>query len=169
MNPRTLIRTLVVLLLTTATILHAAKDQPLSLAGTWRFELDRADAGVNERWFTRALPDTIQLPGSLQERGYGDDISTNTVWTGSLNERSWFTADRYAPYRQPGNVKVPFWLQPDKSYVGVAWYQRDIDVPKSWLGPPARGPIRTRALGHNAVAGRSEDRFAGRPRHASRL
>ncbi|MCL4178353.1 MAG: discoidin domain-containing protein [Verrucomicrobia bacterium] len=134
MNPCSLIRTLVVLLLTTATILHAAKDQPISLAGTWRFELDRANSGVNERWFTRALPDTIQLPGSLQERGYGDDISTNTVWTGSLNERSWFTADRYAPYRQPGNVKVPFWLQPEKGYVGVAWYQRDIDVPKSWLG-----------------------------------
>ncbi len=134
MNPRTLIRTLALLLFTTATVLHAANDQPISLAGTWRFELDRTDVGVNERWFTRALPDTIQLPGSLQERGYGDDISTNTVWTGSLNERSWFTADRYAPYRQPGNVKVPFWLQPEKSYVGVAWYQRDIDVPKSWLG-----------------------------------
>jgi hypothetical protein len=126
--------TLALLLFTTATVLHAANDQPISLAGTWRFELDRTDVGVNERWFTRALPDTIQLPGSLQERGYGDDISTNTLWTGSLNERSWFTADRYAPYRQPGNVKVPFWLQPEKSYVGVAWYQRDIDVPKSWLG-----------------------------------
>jgi beta-galactosidase/beta-glucuronidase len=134
MNLRTLIRALIVLLLTTAAVLHAANDQPISLAGTWRFELDRADVGVNERWFTRALPDTIQLPGSLQERGYGDDISTKTVWTGSLNERSWFTADRYAPYRQPGNVKVPFWLQPEKSYLGAAWYQRDIDIPKSWQG-----------------------------------
>ncbi len=134
MTTRPFIRPLVLLLLAASTVLHAANSQPISLAGTWRFELDRADVGVNERWFNRALPDQLQLPGSLQERGFGDEISTNTVWTGSLNERSWFTADRYAPYRQPGNVKVPFWLQPEKSYVGVAWYQRDIDIPKSWQG-----------------------------------
>jgi hypothetical protein len=134
MTTRMFIRPLALLLLATATVLPAANSQPISLAGTWRFELDRADVGVTERWFGRTLPGQLQLPGSLQERGYGDDISTNTVWTGSLNERSWFTADRYAPYRQPGNVKVPFWLQPEKSYVGVAWYQRDIDIPKSWQG-----------------------------------
>lgn len=106
----------------------------LDLAGDWRFALDRADVGVTESWFSNPLPDLIKLPGSLQERGFGDDISTNTVWTGSLNERSWFTADRYAPYRQPGHVKVPFWLQPEKSYVGVAWYQREVAIPEAWRG-----------------------------------
>jgi hypothetical protein len=111
-----------------------ARGEPVTLAGTWRFQLDRADRGETERWFERALPETIQLPGSLQERGFGDDISTNTIWTGSLNERSWFTAERYAPYRRPGNVKVPFWLQPERSYVGVAWYQREVVVPESWRG-----------------------------------
>ncbi len=31
-------------------------------------------------------------------------------------------------------MKVPFWLQPDKVYVGPAWYQRDVDVPAAWAG-----------------------------------
>ena len=49
-------------------------------------------------------------------------------------DRSFFTAPRYEPYRQPGNVKVPFWLQPDKHYVGPAWYERDVVVPPEWKG-----------------------------------
>ena len=46
----------------------------ISLAGTWRFELDRANTGVEERWFERALPQKIKLPGSLPAQGIGDDI-----------------------------------------------------------------------------------------------
>ncbi len=106
----------------------------LDLAGRWHCALDRDDQGERDGWWQRALPEPIQLPGSLAERGFGDDISINTAWTGSINDRRWFTAERYAPYRQPGNVKVPFWLQPEKSYVGVAWYQRDVVVPKGWQG-----------------------------------
>ncbi|MHB1306062.1 MAG: discoidin domain-containing protein [Limisphaerales bacterium] len=106
----------------------------LSLNGSWRFALDRADEGERDGWFGRELTGTIRLPGALQAQGFGDDISTNTAWTGSLNDRSWFSADRYAPYRQPGNVKVPFWLQPAKHYVGVAWYQKEIRVPGAWNG-----------------------------------
>jgi len=49
-------------------------------------------------------------------------------------DKSWFTAPEYAKYRQPGNVKVPFWLQPDKYYVGAAWYQRDLQIPAAWTG-----------------------------------
>lgn len=106
----------------------------ISLAGRWRFELDRTDAGVQERWFDHRLPDKIQLPGSLPAQGIGDDITTNTPWVGGVKDSPWFTAPEYAKYRQPPNVKVPFWLQPDKYYKGVAWYQRDIEIPKNWTG-----------------------------------
>ena len=41
---------------------------------------------------------------------------------------------RYEPYREPGNIKVPFWLQPDTHYAGAAWYQRDVDIPPAWRG-----------------------------------
>jgi hypothetical protein len=106
----------------------------LSLAGQWRFALDRTDTGIREGWFDRSLPDTIQLPGSLPAQGIGDDISIDTPWTGGLADRSWFTAPAYVKYRQPGAAKVPFWLQPEKYYAGVAWFQRDIDIPKPWIG-----------------------------------
>ncbi len=104
------------------------------LAGTWRFALDRSDAGVGERWFDQTLPDKIKLPGSLPEQGVGDPVTTNTTWTGGIVDRSWFTAPEFAKYREPGNVKGPFWLQPEKYYAGVAWFQREIEIPKDWQG-----------------------------------
>ncbi len=110
----------------------AGSGQSLSLAGAWRFELDRADTGVGQNWFDRVLPDKFQLPGSLPAEGIGDDISTNTPWTGGVQQSPWFWAPEYEKYRKPGNVKVPFWLQPDKYYSGVTWFQRDFVVPKSW-------------------------------------
>ncbi len=106
----------------------------ISLAGTWRFELDRADAGIRERWFERPLARKIQLPGSLPAQGVGDDISVETKWTGDIVDKSWFTAPQYAQHRQPGNVKVPFWLQPKTHYSGAAWYQRDVEIPADWKG-----------------------------------
>jgi hypothetical protein len=123
-----------ILLALIVTACAASADEKLSLAGAWRFELDRADAGIRDEWFNRALADKIQLPGSLPAQGVGDDISTNTPWIGDVKQSPWFTAPEYAKYRQPGNVKVPFWLQPDKYYSGVAWYQRDFTIPQSWKG-----------------------------------
>lgn len=76
----------------------------------------------------------IRLPGSLPQQGIGDSVTTNTAWTGDIVDRSWFTAPEYEQYRRPGNVKVPFWLQPEKHYVGAAWYQRDIEIPRRWTG-----------------------------------
>jgi hypothetical protein len=98
----------------------------------WRFALDRANTGVEEKWFERRLPQKIKLPGSLPAQGVGDDISVETKWTGDIVDKSWFTLPEYAKYRQPGNIKVPFWLQPEKYYAGAAWYQRDIEIPADW-------------------------------------
>src|SRR5271157_2223675 len=106
--------------------------QSLSLAGQWRFELDRTDAGIGAQWFAKALSGSIRLPGSLPAQGIGDDVSASTPWIEGVEDRSWFDAPEYARYRQPVNVKIPFWLQPNKYYVGAAWYQRDIDVPVAW-------------------------------------
>ena len=112
----------------------AAQSGHISLAGQWRFQLDRGNAGLQEQWFERSLPDKIRLPGSLPAQGIGDDVAVETKWTGDIVDKSWFTAPEYAEYRKPGNLKVPFWLQPEKHYVGVAWYQRDIEIPPDWRG-----------------------------------
>lgn len=103
-----------------------------SLAGEWSFALDSNDVGEKENWAMQSFSERVMLPGSLQEQGKGFDVDVNTKWTGSVNDKSWYSDEKYAKYRKPGNVKVPFWLNPDKHYVGVAWYQREIDIPESW-------------------------------------
>ena len=108
--------------------------QSISLAGEWRFALDRADAGVNDQWFSRALHDRIRLPGVLQAQAHGDEISTTTPWVLSLYDRFWFLREDYKAYGKPGNVKAPFLSQPPRHYLGVAWYQRDIEIPREWSG-----------------------------------
>ena len=112
----------------------AAQDKPITLAGQWRFQLDRADAGVRDGWFTRPLTGRITLPGGLTEQGIGDPVGVETKWIGDIVDKSWFTAPEFAPYRQPGNVKIPFWLQPELYYAGAAWFQRDIEIPQAWAG-----------------------------------
>ncbi|HEX6624421.1 MAG TPA: hypothetical protein VF064_11955, partial [Pyrinomonadaceae bacterium] len=109
-------------------------SEPIQLEGTWRFALDRADAGVKEAWFGRSLPDRISLPGILQSQGYGDEISTQTPWVLSLYDRHWFLREEYEAYTRAGNVKVAFLPQPPRHYVGVAWYQRDVNIPDEWRG-----------------------------------
>ncbi len=133
--PTTLARRLrasAALLLTTALPMSAATT--LDLAGTWRFELDRHNTGAAERWFARPLAATIDLPGSLPAAGIGDPVTADTAWTGGIVDRSYYTAPAYAPYREPGHIKVPFWLQPETHYVGAAWFQRDVAFPAAWAG-----------------------------------
>jgi hypothetical protein len=110
----------------------AAEAKRLSLAGRWRFQLDREDVGVKQHWFDRSLDQRIKLPGALQNQGFGDNISVDTKWTGETGLDVWRHDPQYAKYRQPGNIKVPFFLQPEKHYVGAAWYQRDVDIPAGW-------------------------------------
>lgn len=104
----------------------------IDLAGEWKFAIDSLDSGVSEKWFANNLGDVIQLPGSLTSNGKGNDIGWNTPWTGQIVDSSFFKNPEYAKYREPNNFKVPFWLQPVKYYKGVAWFQKEINIPKSW-------------------------------------
>jgi hypothetical protein len=117
-----------------AWLFSARAAETVSLAGEWRFRLDREDAGVASSWFNTALTERIRLPGSLQAQGMGDPVTVDTKWVGGIADKSFFIEPEYAAYRKPGNVKIPFWLTPDTVYAGVAWYQRDVDVPAAWQG-----------------------------------
>ncbi|MBI5692565.1 MAG: glycoside hydrolase [Verrucomicrobia bacterium] len=108
----------------------------VSLAGEWRYALDRKDTGERERWFARDLEGKLTLPGSLPAQGIGDPVTPATKWIGGIIDKSWFTAPEYARYRAEGNVKVPFWLQPETTYAGAAWYQRAVVIPEAWAGRP---------------------------------
>ncbi len=108
--------------------------EELSLAGTWGFKIDSLDQGVEQQWFNDKFSETVSLPGSMAENGKGDDVTLNTDWTGDIVDRSYFTDKKYEKYRQPGNIKIPFWLKPVKYYKGAAWYQKDVEIPENWTG-----------------------------------
>lgn len=110
----------------------SAHAQVMDLSGTWRFAVDRNNEGISAQWYLQTLNDQVQLPGSMITNGKGDPVSLTTPWVGSFNDQTFFKQDRYARYRTPDNFKIPYWLQPDNYYAGVAWYQRDIEIPKSW-------------------------------------
>ena len=105
-----------------------------SLAGEWFVRLDPDDSGVREQWYNQPFEYKLYLPGSLQEQGFGNDIDILTKWTGQIVDSAWYKAPEYEKYRQPGNIKVPFWLNPDKHYVGVAWYQKKVRILSGWAG-----------------------------------
>lgn len=123
------------MLIVTASRATAGSQQErkaISLAGRWQFQLDPQQVGEKGKWFETDLPQSIKLPGSTTENGFGDDISVDTEWTGTVVDRSWYIEEKYEKYRQPGSVKLPFWLTPLKHYVGAAWYRKTIDIPDSW-------------------------------------
>jgi hypothetical protein len=106
----------------------------LSLAGTWGFKIDSLDQGIEQQWFNTEFSETVSLPGSMAENGKGNEVTLNTEWTGDIVDRSYFTEKKYEKYRQPGNIKIPFWLKPVKHYKGAAWYQKDVEIPENWTG-----------------------------------
>jgi beta-galactosidase/beta-glucuronidase len=53
---------------------------------------------------------------------------------GQIVDSAFYENPEYAKYREPGNIKVPFWLQPVKYYEGAAWYQKEVNIPENWNG-----------------------------------
>ncbi len=106
----------------------------IELSGTWKFAVDPNDKGVSGKWFSRSLSDEVTLPGSMSTNGKGDNIALDTKWTGQIIDSSYFKNPEYAKYREPGNIKIPFWLQSLKHYQGAAWYQKEVTIPQNWAG-----------------------------------
>ncbi len=92
-------------------------QQSLDLSGDWTSSLG-----------------PVRLPGSLLTNNLGDELSVETQWTGSLYDSSFYHNPYMAPYRRKGQMKFPFFLTPNKHYVGEVVYTRHVTVPKSWRG-----------------------------------
>ena len=99
-------------------------QERVDLSGVWEFGM-----GDSEHY-----DDHIRLPGSMLTGGKGYDVDTDTKWTCSLYDSSYFFSPFMEPYRRKGNMKFPFFLTPEKHYIGNAWYRRSIMVPKDWSG-----------------------------------
>lgn len=92
--------------------LFSCKNNPshISLAGEWEFALDSTDTGINENWAGQNFKNTILLPGTTDDAGYG-------------------TPNKLAPAIQKPQV---LHLTRKNSYVGPAWYSKEVDIPSGW-------------------------------------
>ena len=100
---------------------YADTEPPTSLSLSGRWQL------------TSRLPETsVQLPGSMLTNGIGDELSVATQWTGSLYDSSFYFNPFMERYRQAGKMKFPFFLTPNRHFVGEATYTRTVVVPKAW-------------------------------------
>ncbi|HCN53213.1 MAG TPA: beta-glucuronidase [Prevotella sp.] len=88
----------------------------ISLQGTWEFNSH----------------DTIQLPGSMLTNGKGDPVSLSTPWMGSIYDSSYYYNPYMAKYRVEGHLKFPFFLTPDRHFIGHAKYTKTVFVPDHW-------------------------------------
>ena len=93
---------------------HAAAGETISLDGIWSVRLDPQRHGIDQRWFTAALPvgpadqrAECRLPGSTDQFRLG------------------------TPNRAKPNLDRLYRLI---SYEGPAWYQRRVEMPKTWQG-----------------------------------
>ena len=122
-------------LILTLAILHCtlcSAQNVVNLSGEWQFQIDRDATGEANGWYKpeARLTDRILLPASMPEQLKGDDISVKTKWVGSLYDSSYFFNPYMAKYRKPGkDMKLQFFLTPDKHYVGKAWYKRTFVLP----------------------------------------
>ncbi len=101
------IRSAMGLILAAVIVTPAVARETRSLAGSWRFRLDAQNTGLSEKWYAAPLvgDTTIKLPGTMDDAGLG-----------------------------PKNTKSPTLAGPYRlyDYAGLAWYQRDIEIPSGW-------------------------------------
>ena len=85
--------------------------QTIFLNGSWHFALDTSKVGIIEKWYTRALSDSVKLPGTLDENRKGIP-NTNKMETMRLSREMMFA--------------------------GMAWYRKEISIPENWKGQNIR-------------------------------
>ncbi len=120
---------LIGILLALAVSMTGFAQQTVTLAGAWDFRM--GDAGREDR-----LPDDyteyVMLPGSMLTNDKGNIVSVNTQWTGSLYDSSYYFNPYMEKYRHEGAMKFPFFLTPERHYIGAAWYHRTAYISKAW-------------------------------------
>jgi hypothetical protein len=111
-------------LLLVAVLLAGLADaqEKIDLTGEWAFAM--GDSTQYDGYVT--------LPGSMLTNDRGDPVTVNTQWTGSLYDSSFYFNPYMEKYRVEGQMKFPFFLTPEKYYVGKAWYKKSVYVPASW-------------------------------------
>ena len=103
-------------------VVTTSAQEVISLEGSW-------DLSLND---STHYDDYVMLPGSLLTNGKGDPVTADTRWTGSTYDSSYYFNPWMEQYRREGNVKFPFFLTPEKHFVGKAWYRKSVYIPRDW-------------------------------------
>jgi Glycosyl hydrolases family 2, sugar binding domain/Glycosyl hydrolases family 2 len=95
-----------------ACLFSSAQQNVLSLAGEWKVRLDSLDKGLSLGWHNELNQNgvSLHLPGTLDEAGLGKRYNTK------------------AELKRP----IVDQLTRKYSYVGPAWYTREITIPEQW-------------------------------------
>ena len=112
-------------------LLPVQAQEIIHLAGLWNFYMGDAPADSAKARLD-ASNEFVMLPGSMLTNGKGVPVSVKTQWTGSLYDSSYYFNPYMERYRQEGDMKFPFFLTPERHYVGAAWYGRNFYVPRDW-------------------------------------
>jgi len=81
-------------------------NEYIDLSGVWKFQLDSANVGIQEKWFNKQFDDSVKLPGTTDENKKGIYLDERAV-------------DRLS--------RVWYWK-------GAAWYQKEVAIPEDWEG-----------------------------------
>jgi hypothetical protein len=89
----------------------APVENALSLEGQWLVKLDSLNVGEEENWAANNFEGTtIQLPGTLDDAGIG------TPYTLEPKLNNYVLSNLTRKYQ----------------YIGKAWYQKDVEIPRNW-------------------------------------
>lgn len=92
----------------------AFAQRAIDLSGNWGIALDSLDRGITEQWYTKSFSDNIQLPGTTDGAGMG-------------------VSCQLAPRLEKPQL---LHLTRKHSYIGAAWYNREITIPKEMANRP---------------------------------
>ena len=90
---------------------YTPSRKTIDLGGTWQFAIDSSRIGIQEKWFAHILPDSVQLPGTMDENHKG------------------------IPNK---NRQETMRLSRELMYDGMAWYQKTVSIPEDWKGKSIR-------------------------------
>jgi len=108
--------------------------ETIDLAGEWRLHLDPEDRGGREHWPASPLPgnDRIALPNTTDRAGFGFALDTNTM----LHGAPFPVTTRFPGVKEPVRADEHGYLVRRHLFVGPAWYEREVEIPRKWSGRP---------------------------------
>lgn len=116
--------------------INSFSQSVINLAGTWNVKLDQDNIGIEQEWFKSVSSlEKVTLPGCIQEQGFGEIPSPNTIWWSGNNLKGWFASRPWIKkYNTDATFKTQAFLIPDRYYLGAVWYTKEIEIPEDWSG-----------------------------------